>query len=289
MSPRFDYLPLIFGYLATHFPMIVRALKPIAITVLLASLFLSLSHANTIDKIREAGTLTIGVANFAPWTFVNNEGELEGFDIDVGAMIAKDLGVTPKFVLLDLESFPEALENGKIDMVAAGLAITPSRALLYDFTIPYFTTSVAIVANRAQVEGVESVEGLNQDPIKIAVVKGTYSAEIAALYIETDYLVTFDTNDLAEQALLDGTVQALFTNLPDATLLTSRRPETLITPFTDSIISSVAGIAVKRGNQDLLNYLNAWIVSRKADTWLNKSTNYWFQTGAWYKDFKPKK
>lgn len=266
--------------------MMLRILKPLLFSIVFATV--CAAQTNSIDKILERGTLKIGVANFAPWTFTNINDHLEGFDIDVGAMIAHDMGVTPEFIMLELDEFPDALESGKIDIVAAGLAITPARALIYDFSNPYFTTSVAVVASREIAEGVESVDGLNQDPVKIAIVEDTYSAEIAAVYIEPENLSIFPDSEAANKALIGGEVQALFTNLPDARVLTTRHPESLIAPFTDAIISSVAGIAVKRGNQSLLNYLNAWIAARDADNWLDKTCNYWFTSGDWINHIQSK-
>lgn len=241
----------------------------------------TLASANSVDEIRERGVVKIGVANFAPWTFPNLKGDYEGFDIDVGYQIAADLGVEVEFVLLELDKVPVALESGEIDIMAAGLAITPSRALEVDFSNPYFSTGITLVVQNDIESQIESLGSLDGAGVKIAVVEGTFSSSVARAYIEPSNLKTYKTPAEANQALLKREVHGLFTNLPEAGVLIARHPDTLMAPFSRSVINSVAGLAVKRGNQDLLNFLNAWIASRKADTWLEKSYSYWFESFDW--------
>ena len=52
-------------------------------------------------------------------------------------------------------------------------------------------------------------------------------------------------------------------------------------PLSEPIMASSEGLAVKKGEQELLNFLNAWVVARRADKWLGTSHDYWFETIDW--------
>ena len=57
-------------------------------------------------------------------------------------------------------------------------------------------------------------------------------------------------------------------------------------PLNDPLVGWAEALAVRKGEQDLLNFLNAWVTARKADRWLNTTRDYWFESLDWAKDVK---
>ncbi|MFC6489201.1 ABC transporter substrate-binding protein [Nitratireductor sp. GCM10026969] len=83
-------------------------------------------------------TLTAGVeAAFPPWAYVEN-GEFKGIAIDAMREIAKDEGLNVEFRDLPWPSLIPALSRGRIDLLVTGLNVTPERAEVLDFTIPWW-------------------------------------------------------------------------------------------------------------------------------------------------------
>lgn len=234
--------------------------------------------ADGVDEIVNRGTVRIGVCDFAPWTFLNRDDQLEGYDIDVGRQIANDLGVSPEFKRYDLEGAMLAVQKGEIDFIAAGLAITPERARRVAFTNPYFASGITLIHRQDA--------GDNGEEWFVAVVENTLSAELAASLHDATRLKTFPDRTSAAAALLSGEVQALQTNVPDAEILLATHADILSGDPAHPIVRSFAGLAVNRSNQDLLNYLNSWILSRQADTWLEGTYNYWFRDHSWIHHLK---
>lgn len=237
--------------------------------------------ADGLTDIVARKTLRIGVADFAPWTFVNREGRTEGFEIDLGQQLAHDLGARAELKLAPLSELFAALDRGEIDLIAAGLAITPARALQAEFTLPYFESGATIVVARRFAPEARTAESLNRKGLTLAVVANTYSAEVAAQFYDIAEIRTFPDRPTAEAEIVAGRVHALATNIHDARILVRAHPDALALPLDAPLVRSVAGFAVKRGNQSVLNYLNAWITSRVADNFIPNLTNYWFNDYEW--------
>lgn len=255
--------------------------------LLLALLVLpALSRADGIKEIQARGTLRVGVCEFAPWTFTNRAGQLEGFEIDNGRQLAFDLGVTAEFKSYTLDAVFEAAEKGEIDLIAAGLAITPARALRVEFSNPYAESGTTLVVATKLAPGVTRPDQLNQKDFVVGVVADTFSVGLAQQLYDIATVKTFPDATAAEQELIAGKLHVYLTSVPEARILAARFPDRLAVPLTRPLVGSVSGFAVKRGNQALLNYVNAWIASRVADRSLNSSYENWFSTYDWISHLK---
>lgn len=259
----------------------MRSKMPGAIFALLLACLMSPGFAAGLEDIANRGSVRIGVADFAPWTFTNRGDQLEGFEIDLGRMIGHDLGVKPEFKLLKLDDAFRALRAGEIDFIAAGLAITPQRAREVEFSIPYFRSGITLVTNRKKLPVVSRLTDLNRNGTMIAVVANTLSANLAQQLFDSATVKTLPDGEQARRELLEGRVHALLTSVPDANILARANAAVVQLPLSQPIVSSVAGFAVKPGNQQLLNFLNAWISSRQADGSLSQSYGYWFDNYDW--------
>src|SRR5918993_2817114 len=85
--------------------------------------------ARDLQDVLNAGTLRVGVTLFAPWAARATDGELVGFEVDVARQLAADMEVEAQFLTYDVDRLIPALESGEIDIIAAGMTITPERAL----------------------------------------------------------------------------------------------------------------------------------------------------------------
>jgi polar amino acid transport system substrate-binding protein len=260
-------------------------LRSIGLTLALAAAPIALLADGLTDVVARK-TLRVGVADFAPWTFVNLEGKPEGFEIDLGRQLAHDLGASAEFKLAPIADLFAALDRGEIDLIAAGLAITPARALRADFSNPYFESGTTLVTNLRLAPKARHPEDLNQPGITVATVEGTFSAGLAAELFDVAKLTTFPDREAAEAELIAGRAHALLTSVPDARILAKRHPDTVALPLPVPLVRSVAGFAVKRGNQALLNYLNAWVASRLADNYIPNLNAYWFDGYEWTRRMK---
>ncbi|MEL6768681.1 MAG: transporter substrate-binding domain-containing protein [Pseudomonadota bacterium] len=236
--------------------------------------------ADALDRALARGTLRIGVAEFTPWTMTDGN-RLYGHEIDIGRRLAGDMGVEAEFKLIAFGEIIAALHAGEIDMIAAGLAITPERALEMAFTRPYFRSGVGLATNTAATAEIGSVEALNAPEIGVAYVEETLAAGFADVLFPEAELMSFDNAQEAEAAVIEGEAAVYLASLPEARFLALRNPDRVDLPVAEALVGSAAGFAVAHGEARLLNWLDAWIVARTEDRWLSSTYDFWFKSLDW--------
>jgi ABC-type amino acid transport substrate-binding protein len=100
----------------------------------------------TLERIRERGFVRVGYfAAALPFAFANDAGELVGYDMELAHALAKDLGVRLELVPLERDVIARELEGRSIDIVMAGVAVTPDRAAEISFSQPYVDETLAFI------------------------------------------------------------------------------------------------------------------------------------------------
>ncbi len=244
---------------------------------------------STLDRVLKSGTLDIGVSLFTPWTLKNANGELVGFEIDVAKQLAKDLGVVPKFHELDWKNILPALLNKKIDIIIAGMTITPQRALKVSFSQPYAESGVGLATNTQLTKSFSSMKDLNRSNVTLAAVAGTVADDLSRRVFPKATIQTFPTSEKAIVAVTTGKVHGYIEHNPLPTFLTLDYPGKVDEPLSKPLLTTKAGFAINKGDPDFINFLNAWIIAHDSDTWLASAHRYWFKSIEWKKDSEPEK
>jgi arginine/lysine/histidine/glutamine transport system substrate-binding/permease protein len=147
---------------------------------------------------------------FPPFEFQAEDGELQGFDIDLMNAIGEEAGVEIQFESLPFDGIIPALLAGTVDAAICGMTITEERLETVDFSRPYIKAGLAIAVQEDDTE-IASLEDLAGK--KIAVQIGTTGADQAA-EIEGAEISTFDSAPLALQELSNGNVDAVINDAP---------------------------------------------------------------------------
>lgn len=260
----------------------VHMCKRIAVILtVVASLFTLSAEADVLKDINNRGTLKVGVSLFTPWVVQSEDGKLAGFDIDVTKKIAADMGIKVEFKVYPWEDIMPALKKGDIDLIATGMAITPKRALEVEFSHPYSESGVTLATHTANTQNINSLVELNKESITIAAVEDTIGADLAAQVFTNATLKMYSTPEIAEGAVLKGDAHGYVASLPVARIFAMTHDETVDLPLPEPLLSYKIAFAVRKGEQSLLNFLNAWIASRQADRWIPATENFWFESLEW--------
>jgi len=118
--------------------------------------------AGTLDDVLSKGVLTVSTdANYAPQSFLDDKGNLVGFDIDVAKAVASRLGVKAKHVTPDWDIIVSGKWGGRWDLSIGSMTITSERAAVVDFSIPYYYTPAqfAIHKNNKRVNTINGLVG----------------------------------------------------------------------------------------------------------------------------------
>jgi len=237
--------------------------------------------AEALQRIQTAGELRVGVSLFTPWTMTNTQGELIGFEIDVAKQLAKDIGVKPIFMVLDWKELLPALLQQRIDIIVAGMVITPERALKVNFSTPYANSGIGLATNLQLTKDFTGIKDLNRPSVKVTCVAETVSAELAQRLLPKATFQIVKTSQEAIHALTSGEVHAYIESDPLPAYLALEHPGKVDRPLSKPLIATRAGFAVNKGQADFVNFLNAWITAKEADTWLTSAQAYWFESLEW--------
>lgn len=206
----------------------------------------------TLDEIRESGVVRIGVfSDKAPFGYVDENGDYQGYDVYFAERLAKDLDVEVEYTSLDPASRVEYAATGKVDIVLANFTVTPDRAEQVDFALPYMKVALGIVSPESDpINDVEDLDGKT-----LIIVKGT----TAETYFTQNYpdveLQKYDAYVDAYNALLDGRGDAFSTDNTEVLAWAMVNPG--FTVGVDSLgdLDTIAP-AVAKENETLLAWIN---------------------------------
>jgi polar amino acid transport system substrate-binding protein len=203
-------------------------------------------------------------AAYAPFESQNEKAEIVGFDIDVVKAVAQHAGFEVKFVNTPWEGIFNALQQGDRDLVSSAVTITPERRQTMDFSQPYFDAVQLIVVKQSS-----KVAKFNDlKPLKVGVQTGTTGDEaITKLLGKTSpNIKRFELTPLALKELEAGGVDAVVADNGVVINYVANNPGGQFKTVTDpTFVPEQYGLAVKKGNAELLAKLNSGLAGIKAD------------------------
>lgn len=140
----------------------------------------TVQSSDLLDQIRSKGQIVIATeGTWSPWTFHDESGKLTGYDIEVGRLIAKKLGVEPQFVEGKWDGLLAGISAGRYDIMINGVDMTLEREKSYRFTDPYaYNRTVVMTAeNNDSIKTMADLKG----KVTANTISSTY-AEVAEKY-----------------------------------------------------------------------------------------------------------
>ena len=214
------------------------------------------AKARNLDEIKESSKLVIGVfSDKKPFGYVDEYGEYQGYDVYFARRLAEDLGVELELVSVDAPNRVEYLTSAKVDIILANFTVTPERAEVVDFALPYMKVALGVVSPDAAL--ITSVEDLRDKTLIVS--KGT-TAETWFTANEPDVnLLKFDTYTETFNALLDGRGDALSTDNTEVLAWAIENPGFTVGIESLGSLDTIAP-AVQKGNDTVLAFVNDEIV-----------------------------
>jgi len=235
------------------------------------------ADSNLLNEIKTAGVIKVGLmGTYAPYNFLNENKEIDGFDADIAKEVAKRLGVKVEFAPQEFSGLIPSLQAGKIDAIISQVTITDERKQQIDFTQPYITNEVKIIVkeDNDSITKLEDFKGKN-----IGVGLGTNDES----YLRNDVLPqvgnfeikTYDDVITSLQDLNAGRIDATINNLYALKPIVDKNGYK-IKAVGDAIKSDQAGIAIRKNNPEFLAALDQALTDMKADGTYNTIFQKWF-------------
>lgn len=203
-------------------------------------------------------------AAYAPFESQNERGEIVGFDIEVVSAIAAKAGIEVRFVNTPWEGIFNSLAQGDRDLLVSAITITEERRQSMDFTAPYFD-AVQLIAVR-QNSPVTKFEDLKT--LKVGVQTGTTGDEVVTQLLGKDNtnVRRFESTPLALKELESGGVDAVVADNGVVNHYVANNSTAAFKTVSDtSFEPEQYGIAVRKGNTELLDKLNQGLAAIRAD------------------------
>ena len=207
-----------------------------------------------------AGKLTMSTnAAFPPYEMTADDGSFEGIDIDVAAAIADKLGLELQVDDMDFDAALLAAQNGKSDMVMAGVTVTDERQKVMDFSDTYAEGIQSIIV--PEDSDIASVDDLAGKTI------GTQRGTTGYIYCTDDFgednVVAYDNGLTAVQALNNGQVDAVvIDNAPAKEFVAAN---TGLKILDTAYAQEDYAIGVAKGNTAMLDAINGALEELQAD------------------------
>jgi polar amino acid transport system substrate-binding protein len=203
-------------------------------------------------------------AAYAPFEFQNEKGEIVGFSVDLLTAVAEKGGFQIKFVNTPWEGIFNALGQGDRDLLISSITITDERKQSMDFSDPYFDAAQLIaVKDNSKVAKFADLKKL-----KVGVQTGTTGDEVVTKLQgkNSTNVKRFESTPLALKELEAGGVNAVVADNGVVIHYVANNPEAKFKTVSDSSFAPEQyGIAVKKGNAELLAMINKGLAAVKAD------------------------
>lgn len=229
-----------------------------------------------LDEIRKRGYILWGsdAEGGAPYVFPDpkNPSHLVGFEVDLAAAIARELGVTARQSQNAWDSLIPALQRGDFDMAMNGLEITPQREAMVLFSVPYYIYTEQLVVRKEEqsVRGVKDLRGR-----KVGTLSGTVAQDILTKTEGVDVRIYAGQVEPYEDLAI-GRIDAVLLDLPIAAYYGKTNPRLKYTG--DPVGEGFYGIAVRKADAELKKTLDQVLLKLHSSGELRKIYEKW---GLW--------
>ncbi|PZQ96772.1 MAG: amino acid ABC transporter [Cereibacter sphaeroides] len=218
-----------------------------------------------------AQTVRMGTEGaYPPYNFINDAGEVDGFERQLGDELCKRAGLTCTWVTNDWDSIIPNLQSGNYDAIIAGMSITAERAKVIGFTEAYFPPAASAYA------------ALSADAdIKAGTVAAQTGTIQAGHVSETGAkLLEFATPDETVAAVRNGEADAVLADKDFLAPIVAESNGEMVFAGDDVKLGDGIGIGLRQSDTELKGKFDAAIQSVKADGTLNAMIKQWFGENA---------
>jgi len=213
-----------------------------------------------LERIVKSGFLRIGVpGDYAPFAIICGD-SLYGADIRLGRSLALAMGVKPVFVKTSWPTLATDMRNDGFDIALGGISITPERAALASFSIPYHTGGKTFLCRRADSARFANAAAVNRPGVRLIVNKGGTNESVARALFPVATLQVYPNNTGVFDELIAGRADVMLTDDTEADLKVEQYPQ-LCRSYAGTVTKSDKALWIQTDTA-LVSFVNNWL--RKA-------------------------
>jgi len=260
----------------------IRTILLSAMLVLGTALSSAALAGDTLQRVIDFKTLKVGTsAGQPPFSMADRDGKLMGFDLDLAKALANAMRVKLEVKVMPFGDLMNALDEGQVDMVISGVAITPQRAEQATFIGPYMMSGKSILTKNDVLAKVSESNEFNRSDLKLAALKNSTSASFVSTVAPEATLVEIANYDEGVAMVRDGKVDGMVADMPICVLSVLRYPDAGFVTLDKPLTVEPIGIAVKGNDAQFSNLVDNYLEAYGKIGVLAKLRQKWFESNSW--------
>ena len=234
-----------------------------------------------LDHILRNDVLQVGYRpNNLPCSFLTEQGELVGFDVEMAHILAEDLGVELAFVPFEFDGLGRMLASGQVDMAMSCIASLPDRYAYASFSRSYLDLNLAFIVRDHEREQFSDFELLRErKDLTIAMVSTHYfEPRIKRLLPDASIVYLEGAEDFFNGASQGA--DALMLSAQEGAAYSYRYPRYTVAMAHSGGIRLPAAYAVPKGDVEMMEFVSNWIQLKRKDGTIDSLYDYWMLGGA---------
>jgi polar amino acid transport system substrate-binding protein len=221
--------------------------------------------ADQLDDIKKAGKIRVGIAMGSPlFSFVDANMQPTGSDVDTATQLAKDLGVKLEIVSITNAARVPTLQAQRADLVIADLSITPERAKVIDFSVPYAVITIIVGGPKSmKITDYADLAGK-----RIGLTRATVNDSITTPMAKGAEIVRYEDDATLITSMVTGQIDVFSSTPSNLGEIQKQAPDKNIElKFSQKDFD--LGIALNQNQPKLKEWVNDWVVKNQKNGNLN--------------------
>lgn len=252
------------------------------LTVLALALPAATHAGQTLQRVIDFKTLKVGMtADQPPLNMLSRDRTLMGFDVDLARALANAMRVKLEIKVMPFGELMTSLDDGTIDLVISGMAITPERSEQAAFVGPYMMSGKSLLTRDSVLAKVSGSEEFNRGDLTLAALRNSTSADFVREAAPEAALVEVDHYDEAVKLVIDGEADGMIADMPVCRLSVLRFPERGLVTLDNPLTVEPIGIALSKDDREFFNLVDNYVEAYTRIGVLAKLRKQWLEETGW--------
>ncbi len=231
-----------------------------------------------LEEIQDRSVLKVGTTgDYQPMSYLDSDtGEYVGFDSELAEDLADDLGVSIEYMETSWPTLMNDVLAGKFDLAICGITINDARkeqALMSD---GYLENGKTILCRAEDVDKYTSLEVINQPEVRVMVNPGGLNEQFARENLPDVTLIIHDVNQEIPGLIASGEADIMITEIVEAGYYVGQDDRLAAPLIHEPFTNGEIGILMPKGSEDLLKYVNEFLLKEKKSGRIDELANEYF-------------
>jgi len=226
------------------------------------------AQQTTIQRIQQRGVLLVGTTgDYRPLTYREEDGTYWGFGIELADTLASRLGVGIRFVPTSWPMLTADVlaEPQRFDLAMGGITITDARRETMLMSDGYLANGKTILCRTEDTSRFRSLEDIDRPEVRVMINPGGTNEQFAREHLTHATLIVHQQNEEIPTLIAEGEADVMITEITEAPWYVQNDPRLAAPLIDEPFTHGEIGVLMRRGQDDLLRFVNQVIAQMKAD------------------------